>query len=242
MRKLLRELYYMLFSGRVVLLKKPASLKGYRWKINTLAGRSYWKGYYEPTITSLISQHLTKESVFFDIGANVGYFSLLAAVCSSAGSVHSFEPDKHTLTFSKSIKQLNQLSNWTINNEGVGETTETLYYKTGPTTTTGTIVTGSGVPIKITSVDDYVKKKQLDRVDMIKIDVEGFGGYVLRGAVDTIAKYQPIIIMEIHKGTDEKASFKKLVLPNYNIFDISGQAVDDAFAGDYDFVYAIPRA
>ena len=241
MKEILRKLYYKLTAGRTVLLEKPEILRGKKWITHTLAGRSYWKGYYEPPITNIISQQLSEDSVFFDIGSNVGYFSLLAAVKAYKGHVHSFEPDRLTFDYAESIRQINNLPNWTANNQGVSERTETLFYSSGPTSTTGIITSEGGEVMSIISIDDYVNQKSLHRIDLIKIDVEGYGGHVLQGAVETLMRFKPAILMELHAGTNEFEYFQKLVSPHYNLFTIDGLSVSDVVKERPDHILAIHR-
>lgn len=237
----IRNLYYKLVGDRAVTFEKPDLLKGKKWKVGLLAGRSYWKGYYEPPVTQLILDNLRSDSVFFDIGANVGYFSLLAATKVTEGYIHSFEPDKPTFAYSDSIRTINQLTNWTTNNVGVGERTETLYYQLGYSSTTGFISDTGGEATHIVSLDEYVTQHKITKLDLIKIDVEGYGGHVLRGATKVIHELKPAILMEFHAGTEEYAVFNELVRPHYTVQTIEGRPVTDTVGEPPYHVLALPK-
>jgi hypothetical protein len=85
-----RNLYYGLFNNTQVTIKKPSPLNGYRWIMDKNYGRAYFKGYYEPELTTYIIENLSNDSCFIDIGSHAGYFSLLAGSIAKKGNVISF--------------------------------------------------------------------------------------------------------------------------------------------------------
>lgn len=177
---------------------------------------------------------------FFDVGAHVGYFSLLACAAAPAGSVHSFEPDENNYAFCNQIKTLNNLPNWTINQVGVGLETTTLFFQVGLSSSTGHVADEGGVPVTIVSIDDYVETHQLTRLDLIKIDVEGFGCHVLKGAAQTLKRLKPTLIMELHSGTEETAVLASIIGNDFSCYTVRGNLIADLLAEKPDHVVVRP--
>lgn len=78
--------------------------------------------------------------------------------------------------------------------------------------------------LEIVEGDVYISKLKLNRIDLIKIDVEGFEKYVLLGLRDTLVKYRPIVVMEYSQVTKNTLNIQELreILPSgYSIKGIS---------------------
>ena len=165
-------------------------------------------GSYAPIVVAAMKRHLRPGDVFFDVGANIGYLSAVAAACvGSGGEVHSFEPVPAYFERLQRLAELNPRHKIIPNCTGAGETcgewtiavtrepgqnTMVPAYKDGPE-----IVATLDVPI--TRLDDYIAEKRISRVSMIKIDAEGFELPILKGLARYFEKSQmrPAIICEI---------------------------------------------
>ncbi|MBN1824067.1 MAG: FkbM family methyltransferase [Endomicrobiales bacterium] len=172
----------------------------------------YFFGAYEKQELVFMSDAARKKgekAVFLDIGANTGEYSLLLSrLCSK---VHSFEPyDVIARQFNANV-ELNGIKNITLHEVGLGDRNETLDFfapVNSHNTGTGTFVAGHEPgnntlykKLEIKNADEYIAGLGLDRIDLIKIDVEGFERRVLNGLKDTIKKYRPAIFMEYSEST-----------------------------------------
>ncbi|MDX1935688.1 MAG: FkbM family methyltransferase [Flavihumibacter sp.] len=239
----LRKLYYQLFNNRQVVIKEPALLNGYIWIIDEKYGRAYFKGYYEPELTKYIAENLPEDGCFLDIGAHAGYFSLLASVVAKKGSVLSFEPDNQNFSFIKKIKALNNISYWNIINAAVGKESGELRFKTGASSSTGFVDADGDVVVKQVAIDTLVKEYNINRIDLIKIDVEGFGANVIRGGLEALLKFKPQILFECHRGSDEFAVAWELLSSTFDFFDFSSMQKIEANTGkQIDFVLLKAKA
>lgn len=158
--------------------------------------------------------HLKKDDLFIDVGANVGHYSLLAAgVCEA--EVVAFEPIP--LTFSKLNRNinLNDLSDKIkILNIGVGEENSFLYFTTNRTVMNSVAIETDNetVKVEVRKLDDELKQK--DPI-FLKIDVEGFEYFVLKGATEILKnKNLKYIIIELNDST------LKFGHTNQEVFDL----------------------
>ncbi|MBS1558113.1 MAG: FkbM family methyltransferase [Bacteroidetes bacterium] len=164
----------------------------------------------------------------FDVGANIGETTFnLARTVGTSGVVHSFEPDP--FIFSKFLKnyELNSIANILLNNIALGSNLGELYLGTpvadnrGGTRIRPTEKSGNKVPVS--TVDIYVLKKQIEKIDLIKIDVEGFEQQVLLGAEATLNKFKPKLFIEINddnlreQGDSAKTLIDNLLNKGYKI-------------------------
>lgn len=155
----------------------------------------------------------SKRTLVLDIGANCGNFSLAFAQLVRSNNwdkqILAFEPNPrifsrlgHNLNLNPSLKNVVQLVN-----KGIGERADILELQL-PLRNTGA---GSLVRnyehephekyrVEIVSIDDFLTDRDLLPVEFIKIDVENFEFYVLKGAEKTIDRYRPAIYMEMGAG------------------------------------------
>jgi FkbM family methyltransferase len=181
----------------------------------------YFFGAYEKQQLLLLGDLINKrgpDSVFLDVGANTGEYSLyLSKKCKQ---VHAFEPyDVIAKIFREEIS-MNKIENITVHELGLSnENNELDFYapdKESHNTGTGSFLSIHEAEnnrlykkIKVANADEYIGKLNLQRIDLIKIDVEGFEKNVLKGLQNTIKKYRPIIFMEYSKTTAETFSSSK---------------------------------
>ena len=165
-------------------------------------------GEYEPQETELVKKIVKKDWVCLDIGANIGYYTILMAKLGK--EVTAFEPEPSNLGMVRLNIKINNL--WdkcyftdTIASDFIGESD--LYLCDASHGMHRTFKSKFGdIKIKVdsTTVDSIVKDYGLD-VDFIKIDVEGSEYQVLRGMVETIDECNPTMLIEFHPPTLEES-------------------------------------
>lgn len=159
----------------------------------------------------MISQHITKDSVVIDVGANAGYFTKIFAKLAPDGKVYSFEPGSYARSIISKVVKVNGLSNVTILPYGLGDkaSAQELHL---PVKRSGSLGYGLGhigddkrvdarntmsEKIDIRTLDDFVAENNITRVDFIKIDIEGWELRALEGAHSTISKHRPVLMLEM---------------------------------------------
>ena len=174
-----------------------ASIEGYvgayqvSFDVRDRIQREAYLGFYEPVHVRLLKRLLKPGDVFFDVGANVGYYSLLASqIVTSAGKVHAFEPVAESLAVLERAVNANGVSNIVLNSVGVGagEGVVTLYTSdvgevrnSGQASATPSENRPRPRSIRVISLDEYTRSRGVGRVRLVKIDVEGMELDVLRG-------------------------------------------------------------
>lgn len=152
----------------------------------------YFLGEYEPESTRYWSRLAREASVIFDVGANVGIYSLLAADANPRATVHSFEPTPElSARFRTAITQ-NSMSNIVANEAAAGAFTGEAYLKRcrgsdganeGMNFVSATSSAGAETAaVTQVTLDDYCRRMGITNVDLLKIDIEGGEYDALRGA------------------------------------------------------------
>jgi FkbM family methyltransferase len=130
--------------------------------------------YYEPLISVIFLKLLTKNDIFFDIGGNIGYYSLLTS--QNCKEVHSFEPLYENYSKFEQNISINNIDNIIINKNIVSDEEHSMTFSYG----TSHIDDYSNTPkIKNVILDNYIQINRLDEIKLIKIDVEGHEECVL---------------------------------------------------------------
>lgn len=148
------------------------------------------------------AKYANKSKVSLDIGANIGAHTVYLSKYFQ--EVHAFEPQKRVFDLLSKNTAINNVQNAKLYNIALGNKEEILYLKkfdTEKNTNQGGIgIVGAhnqseaGEKINSKHLDSF----GIDKVGLIKIDVEGFEYQVLRGGYNTIKNSKPIIIIEIH--------------------------------------------
>ena len=162
---------------------------------------SYYASYagYYPTCElqtkRALSETVGVDWVCIDAGANIGYHSILMSQLARDGIVIAFEP---TGTFDLLVRNLKANGASNVRAERLaladksGERSEALYRIWGQPPEVARY--------EFTTIDEYIKATNLTRVDLIKIDVDGFDLEVLRGAEETIDRFKPVVIVELNEA------------------------------------------
>jgi len=152
----------------------------------------YLTGYRDREIQEYLEKIATKDWVFCDLGANIGAYAIASA--HGMGHVFAFEAHPYTYGFLKRNVELNGLGNVTVINKALGDIPGTINMAFHAENPGETHVGEAGDPVSLVRLDDELSARAVDRVDYIKIDVEGFELPVLRGAIETLTRNQAIIV------------------------------------------------
>jgi FkbM family methyltransferase len=202
------------------LLRQMAADLNYRIAVDTRLGngmkiRVVWTdvigysiavdGYYDLPIVRVIQELLKPGMTFVDVGAHVGQYSLLASgLVGSGGAVHSFEPEPETFALLQHNVLINDLRNVRLLRCALAKSSQDAeLYVARPDNIGQTSLRQpnnfSGVRVKVQcrTLDDYDAAHGVDRIHLIKIDVEGAELDVLLGARGILSRNpKPHVIIE----------------------------------------------
>jgi FkbM family methyltransferase len=172
----------------------------------------FWEGYKNFEYTNIFIELIKKINVFYDIGANIGYYSLLAETVNPNIEVVAFEPAKGPSYYLKKNIKLNNLKkikveeialsdqNGSINFFEIKNNKYTyLEYNLAGEGNTGSLTVGRNfIPIEVETktFNQYVIDNNQDNIDLVKIDTEGTEHLILKNADIILEKMKPIIICE----------------------------------------------
>lgn len=196
----------------------------------------YYTGTYEKGTLFVIKNILKEGSIFVDIGANIGLMSIFSSsIVKNKGHVYSFEPNPATSEILNRNIELNSISNITSSNFAIGSKAEKtkIYDRWDVSRGGATLIkpeneTGS-YEISVISLVNYFKDEE-QRIDLIKIDVEGFELEVLEGSKSILKrKTPPMLIVECSEMRENSMGFSKETLfdfikevNEYKLFKSSG--------------------
>lgn len=163
-----------------------------------------WYGFYEKDSILTWEKLIGRDSIVFDIGANIGYYTLIAAHNVTKGSVHSFEPVPVNFKALENNISLNNLSNVIANACGISNVQSFEKYYVSSIDNSGMSgmkpaenFSGLVETINTITIDDYSNEHGLERLDFIKIDIEGNELNALMGMEKVLQKFKPVIFIEL---------------------------------------------
>lgn len=191
-------------------------------------------GVYEVTFANVFRKALHPGMTVIDIGANIGYYTLIASTrVGSSGKIIAYEPEPENIAFLKLTIAENNLKNVTTVQSALGEKTgmETLYCDPDNKGKHTMLPVSLNTPIRvpITTLDASLNDHSEKKIDLIKIDTEGWEAKIFLGMQKTLALQHPQIFFEfaperIRKtGEDPLHLLNTLVSSGYHIECINEQ-------------------
>jgi FkbM family methyltransferase len=181
--------------------------KGLWFELNPRTGQHYLHGQVESIIQGILVERLREGMVFYDLGANIGLFSLLAArLVGVTGRVISFEPDPETAVRLERNIARNGYQNMTVVQAGVWSKSGVRRFMiadaSSPDHGVGRFTEDANGHdmVECVALDDIAKK--VVAPDAIKCDVEGAEIEVLQGAKQVLREHKPWIVCELHSDAN----------------------------------------
>ena len=190
-----------------------------------VSNRLYWLGLagYEPETVPVFLRHAATARVVLDIGAYVGFYTLLAAHANPQAAVYAFEP--HPDAHPRLVRNvsLNRLTNVECFSVAAGDVAgaATLWGVTSELPTSSSLsrdfmnVNGAvrGIHVEVVRLDEFLGDRGVQGVDLIKIDTESTEPEVLRGMAETLRRDRPAIVCEVLAGRETAAALEDLLGP-----------------------------
>jgi FkbM family methyltransferase len=232
-------LHSLLKNTAVPVLSGP--LKGWKW-LPPSGNHAYWIGKHERAYVNEFANHIKHGDVVFDIGAQAGYFTLVASrLVGSQGRVVAFEPFPENIDFIKAHCELNDCDNTTLLEVAVGgscgtrtfqvanafmghileqdllSTAESVADSVSDSATDSETDSGSVLAVSVVTLDELPASHQNLRPDVMKIDTEGMEYWVLQGGKEMIQAHRPILFIATHGEINQKRTLQLLEEWNYEV-------------------------
>lgn len=231
----LRHFLYKILNG----FETSRKIKGVNYKLFFNAGTNLnfffkRKLQIENEASANLVGMLQENFLVFDVGAHIGYYTVILSSLLKSGKIIAFEPDKENLKYLKKNVKENSLKNVTIINKAVSNIVgDSLFYQDITTGRTSSLETDAWHPNAVKTRQEVVSTTTIDEAanqygipNFIKCDVEGHEMSVLKGAMKVLPT-KPILFLEVIKENriDVLNILKKF---DYKIFNaelpISSQA------------------
>jgi len=153
--------------------------------------------------------------VMFDIGANFGYYAItIATALGGDCNVYAFEPNPPTMRRFRKNLELNFTRGVHPREEGLSDAPGRAFVVDEPAHSGAAYlgqsvnpVDGISASIHVTTLDLFCEQHKIDRLDLIKMDIEGAELRALRGGIETLRRFQPVILIELNPDTLERDGY-----------------------------------
>jgi FkbM family methyltransferase len=194
--------------------------------------KDYWLGTYEPDLQAGISALVKPGMVAYDVGANIGYISLLLAkAVGKTGRVYSFEAlpqnlkrlDKH-ITMNDLQDRVEIIPGAVVDRSGP------LRFWVGPSANMGKaegsagrkpIENGDSIEVEGLSLDDFASRQDHPQPDVVKMDIEGGEVLALPGMRQVLAHAKPLVFLELHGPQAARVAWQEFIEAGYRLCNLS---------------------
>ncbi len=204
-------------------------------------------GSHEPEVQELLAKVLRPGMVYYDVGANVGFFAMIAArLVGPSGHVVCFEPLPENARQIEYNARLNGFANIAVRREALGDSNRTEIFNTSTEPTWGMLSTVGKLPVQangqisveVRTLDSVCSDGGLPRPDVIQMDVEGAEAEALRGASAMLTSARPLLVIELHQTNAAVAAILDRLGYTYAVLGSSQPVLDVTWDAN---IVAIPQ-
>jgi FkbM family methyltransferase len=173
-------------------------MRGYRWAFGS-GNPGYFLGSYKLGKQKKLQQFLKEGDVFFDLGAHVGFFTLLASLfVGDQGRVVAFEPNPENIRYLKKHIEWNQRKNITVFEAAIGDQNCLVSFDPSRRSAMGSVCSTGSMTVQMLNLDYLYEAAKIPAPQIIKIDIEGSECIALKGAQRLISECHPVIFVSSH--------------------------------------------
>ena len=204
------------------------ALRGKKWTAGS-GSHGCWLGSYEYQKQRALQREIKPGAVLYDIGANVGFYSLLASVLAGeSGHVYSFEPFPDNLRELKKHLELNRVRNCTVFAAAVSSVDGEAAFDPSADRCMGHLAATGALRVRTVALDTLIRREGLRPPTLMKIDIEGAEHECLQGAAGVIREFGPVIFLATHGPDVHAACVELLENWNYRLTSLDGRTLDAA--------------
>jgi FkbM family methyltransferase len=192
---------------------------------------------FEPLVTEIVKKHIKKGSIVVDIGANVGYYTLLfASLVGKEGKVFAFEPNHNNFVLLKKNVEMNNYQNIVSEPIAISDRSgkTKLYLSLNPAD--ARIYQSDDCPKYVEVITTCLDDRFIDYnglIDFIKMDVQGAEGAIIRGMPNLLKKNKNVKILTefspslLNKSDMKPIEFLKLLVNHgFNLYDLNEKKME----------------
>ncbi len=241
--------YQRVAPSSVVLVESQGSRMYVNARDEPLGRSLVTQGIYEAYETQLFKSSVRPGMTVVDIGANVGYYTLLAAgLVGETGEVYAFEPEPGNYELLVRNVELNGYKNVVTQQKAVSDSAgavklyiDSANFGNRSFGQSNIVHSGGSVDVQTVSLDDFILTRRAGRkIDIIKMDAQGAEGLIVEGAQRVLQQHRPKVFMEFEPdmltnlGTDPLALLDRLRSWGYgiNLIDYESQTVIPVTGGE----------
>jgi FkbM family methyltransferase len=214
--------------GLVEVKVAGGDLAGYTILLDMQVDKDYWLGTYEPELQSALRRFIPSGAVIFDVGANIGYVSLLLAkAAGEAGKIFAFEALPSNVEQLRRNVALNAMEKQvTVIDRAVTEAPGPVRFLVHASGGMGKVAGSAGredrykseVTVQGISLDEFVYGQGNPAPQVVKMDIEGGEVLALPGMRRVLTEARPLMLMELHGPESCRAAWEMLTSAGYEIF------------------------
>lgn len=218
-------------EGLSVIEVAAGDLKGYKVLLNLKTEKSRWLGTYEPELQAALREFLRPGMIVYDVGANIGYVTLmLAHQIGAGGRVFAFEALPVNVERIQKNMALNNLSNVTVVSGAVLDKTGGVTFFVHDSVGMGKAAGSAGrreehyqaeITVPGLSLDEFVYGQGNPAPEVVKMDIEGGEVLALPGMKRILAEHHPLMLLELHGPESEKVAWEMLTAAGYTLHEMS---------------------
>ena len=157
-----------------------------------------WLGSYEWEMQERMVKEIKPAMTIYHIGANVGFYPILAAVLVGSGRVDAMEPLAANIAYLRRHLQLNRINNVDVMGMAISDEVGTLSFESEGTRAIGRLGTQGNVVVETSTLDFLLGEGRIASPDCIKMDIEGAEYRAIHTARECFAKYRPKLFLALH--------------------------------------------
>lgn len=200
-------------------------LRGAWWIVGS-ATHGCWLGSYEKEKQELFRSRLSPGTVVYDVGANVGFYSLLASrSVGHNGRVFAFEPFPRNLAYLRRHLAMNRVNNVEVVGAAVASGVGSARFAEGQNPSTGRVDLSGAVQVPTVSLDAFVYEQGHPPPAVVKMDIEGGEAQALLGAHRVLGAARPLLFLATHGPGVHASCLDILATAGYTIESLDSRDV-----------------
>jgi len=229
--RMLKQFLQRLIPRDAVLPIIHGPARGMKWLVSSSV-YSCWLGSYEFKQQQTILKYLKPGMVAFDIGAHVGFYTLMfSKIVGLSGKVYAFEPLPDNYRILQKHLNLNSITNVITEPVAVSNKDDEVLFYISHNTYMGNIVNNTeeimkSIYVYSISIDQYIDIKNKNYPNFVKMDVEGAEALALTGMKKLLQAKKPILFISLHNKEVAKECAMLLKGYNYTMLDLEGKSID----------------